>query len=614
MKKIYTLSLLFVFLILKTNAQPPVAAPNAPARNAADVVSLFCGTYTDVAGTDWYPNWGQTTVSTEIMVATNPTRSYTTMNYQGVQFANPIDVSNMDSLHLDLWTPNCTAFDLFLINTTPGTVEQPITLTPTLSGWNKFNIALSQFNTIALHNVGQLKFVATPGGTSNVYIDNIYFYKQAKTPTITNFVIPSKTLGVAPFTIPAPTSNSTGAFTYTSSNTAVATVSGSMITVVGVGYTYITATQAAAGTKGVGKKSTTFNVTTGLPTTPTVAAPTPIRPSANVKSLFSNAYTNATTVDTWSASWDVADVADVTVAGDATKKYTNLNYAGVEFTTTPLDVTTMQYYHVDIWTPDATQFKIKLVDFGANGTFGGGDDVEFEYTCTPPAFSTWVSYDIPLSAFTTLTTKAHIAQMIFVASISTVYMDNVYFYKTTTAPVKLIDFKAGRSGNKTLLNWKTATENNNKGFSVERSGNGGEWNQLVFVNGNGTSVSQKEYTATDNSPLKGMNYYRLKQIDNDGKFTYSPIVSLRFSDNALGFSFYPNPVKGQLNISLETIESNAAVLKMMTADGKTVKTISINRSHSNSNLLFSTGTLSPGIYYLVLQDGGNAKSGRLVIE
>ena len=187
---------------------------------------------------------------------------------------------------------------LFLINTSPGTVEQSVTLTPVLSGWNKFNIALSQFHTIALHNVGQLKFVATPGGTSNVYIDNIYFYKQSKTPTISAFTIPTKTLGTAPFTITAPASNSTGSFTYTSSNTAVATISGSTITVVGVGYTYITAKQAAAGTKGPGKRSTTFSVTTGLPTSPTVAAPTPTKAPANVKSLFSNAYTNATTVDT----------------------------------------------------------------------------------------------------------------------------------------------------------------------------------------------------------------------------------------------------------------------------------------------------------------------------
>ena len=614
MKKIYTLSLLFVFMFAKANAQPAAAAPAAPARGASDVVSLFCSTYTDVAGTDWYPNWGQTTVSTEIIVAGNATRSYTTMNYQGVQLLSPIDVSNMDSLHLDIWTANCTAFDLFLINTSPGTVEQSVTLTPVLSGWNKFNIALSQFNTIALHNVGQLKFVATPGGTSNVYIDNIYFYKQSKTPTISAFTIPTKTLGTAPFTITAPASNSTGAFTYTSSNTAVATVTGSTITVVGVGYTYITAKQAAAGTKGLGKRSTTFSVTTGLPTSPTVAAPTPTKASANVKSLFSNAYTNATTVDTWSATWDQADVADVPVVGNATKKYTNLNYAGVEFTTAPLNITTMQYYHIDIWTPNATQFKVKLVDFGANGTFGGGDDVEFEYTCTPPAYSTWVSYDIPLTAFTTLTTKAHLAQMIFVASNSTVYVDNVYFYKNTTAPVKLKEFKAAKSGNKTLLNWNTATESNNKGFGLERSSDGKEWNQIAFVNGNGTSVSQKEYTATDNTPLKGVNYYRLKQIDNDGRFEYSSTVSVKFSNNSLGFSFYPNPAKGQLNILLETIETNVAVLKLMASNGTTVKTVSVNKGNSNSNLLLATDKLSPGIYVLVLQDGDNTKSGRLVIE
>jgi hypothetical protein len=170
---------------------------------------------------------------------------------------------------------------------------------------------------------------------------------------------------------------------------------------------------------------------------PTVAAPTPTFPAGDVISLFSNAYTNVA-VNTWSADWDAADVADVQIAGNATKRYTSLTFAGIEFTSSPVNASAMTHFRMDIWTPDATAapaaFKVKLVDFGANGVFGGGDDVEHELTFTAtstPALATgaWVTLDIPLAQFTNLTTRGNLAQMILVGDggIDTVFVDNVLF-------------------------------------------------------------------------------------------------------------------------------------------------------------------------------------------
>ena len=347
---------------------------------------------------------------------------YSNFNYEGIQLIRGLDVSNMTKLHIDFWSANCTAFEVSLINTSPApTVEQAFTVTPTLGGWNSFDIDLSNYTNIALHNIGQIKLVSTPfGGTPGptVYLDNIYFWKAATTPTITGFKMPSKSIWVMQHLhITPPTSNSTGAFTYTSSNLAVATVIGSTVTMWWVlAILTITAKQAAAGAYTAGTKSTMFTVNSGLATAPTTAAPTPTKASSQCYFAYTAMLITNKTVDTWSAVWDVADVADLQIAGNDTKKiYQYLVFAGIEFTTSTINVTNAaQFYHVDIWTPNATSFKIKLVDFGANGTYAGGDDVEFEYTCNPPAFSTWVSYDIPMSAFTTLTTKAHLAQMIFV--------------------------------------------------------------------------------------------------------------------------------------------------------------------------------------------------------
>ncbi|MGO4904815.1 T9SS type A sorting domain-containing protein [Flavobacterium sp. W20_MBD1_R3] len=165
------------------------------------------------------------------------------------------------------------------------------------------------------------------------------------------------------------------------------------------------------------------------PTEPTVAAPTPTTAVANVLSLFSNAYTNVP-VTTWRTDWSLrSTLTDIQIAGNDTKKYTNLGYFGVDVTGT-IDATQMLYFHIDVWTPDLTAFKVKLVDFGANGVYQGGDDVEFEVTRTP-TLSGWNSFDIPLSEFSGLTTKGHIAQLVLSGEpAGTVYVDNVYFSKT----------------------------------------------------------------------------------------------------------------------------------------------------------------------------------------
>lgn len=221
-------------------------------------------------------------------------------------------------------------------------------------------------------------------------------------------------------------------FTFTSSNTTVATVNAAgRASILAPGTTNITATLGSALATG------TVALTAVSP--PSVAAPTPTYAAADVISLFSNPYTNVT-VNTWSADWDNADVADVTVAGNATKRYTNLTFAGIEFTSAPINATAMTHFRMDIYTPDAvaapSAFKVKLVDFGANGAFGGGDDVEHELTFTStstPALASgsWVTLDIPLTQFTGLTTRGALAQLIIVGdgAINTVYVDNVLLHR-----------------------------------------------------------------------------------------------------------------------------------------------------------------------------------------
>ncbi len=214
-------------------------------------------------------------------------------------------------------------------------------------------------------------------------------------------------------------------FTYTSSDPSVASVNPfGQVSVLTSGSSQISARLGSTTVPGV--------VTVNASAPPAAAAPTPTLPANQVVSVFSNAYPSAT-VDTWSATWDQADVADITIAGNAAKAYTNLVFAGVEMIAHQVDASAMTHFHVDVWTPGGTTFRIKLVDFGGDATFGGIDDSEYELTfnaSTTPALATgqWVPFDIPLSQFSGLIERGHIAQLIWSGDTRTVFIDNVYFH------------------------------------------------------------------------------------------------------------------------------------------------------------------------------------------
>jgi hypothetical protein len=147
---------------------PTTAAPT-PTHPAAGVISVFSNGYTNIAGTDLNPNWGQATVVTQVPIQGNNTLKYAGLNYQGIQLGTPQNVSALGFLHLDFWSANSTALNVYLIS--PGPVETPIALTVPTTGWTSIDIPLSSFAPVNLSNVIQLKF----DGNGDIYLDNIYF-------------------------------------------------------------------------------------------------------------------------------------------------------------------------------------------------------------------------------------------------------------------------------------------------------------------------------------------------------------------------------------------------------------------------------------------------------
>lgn len=116
-------------------------------------------------------------------------------------------------------------------------------------------------------------------------------------------------------------------------------------------------------------------------------------------------------------------------------------------------------------------------------------------------------------------------------------------YQNDIVPVELVSFTADVKDYTVQLNWRTATEVNNFGFEIERRFDEGEWYNIGFVEGQGTSISPKSYSFTDKSPAGGSRFqYRLKQMDTDGSFEYSSIVEVEIVPLQYQLSQnYPNP-------------------------------------------------------------------------
>ncbi|MDA8729104.1 CotH kinase family protein [Flavicella sp.] len=499
-----TSTISIAFSVASTPPTGSSAAPT-PSQDSADVISVFSDAYTNI-NADLNPNWGQQTQTTEVQIDGNNTLEYANLNYQGMQYAVS-DVSAMDYVHLDYKTADATALDFYLISQNP-TVENPYSIAIVTGGWQSIDIPLSVY-TANLDRVFQFK----TEGNGTVYLDNLYFWK---TPAAAGTDTSLSALTVD--------GNSIADFVPTSTNysvelpagtTAVPTVSAtttdSDANLVITAATSIPGTTTIAITAQDGSTTSTVSINWTLKPPLSVAAPTPTWPSADVISVYSDAYTsNATNLN---PGWGQAtNATEIQIDGNNTLEYKNLSYQGLEYSQT--DVSAMEFIHLDYYTDTSNFIKFSLISANPR--------VENAYTIDVVKGS-WQTIDIPLSVYTANLDRVF---QFKTEGNGTVYLDNLYFWKAPSDPQDLqweTVVSPGHQWHYTLptsepsSNWKVA-QNAPSNWLQGPSGIGyGDEDDATIV---GTTASLFMHTTFEIQNLSTINRLLLDMDYDDGFVAY----------------------------------------------------------------------------------------------
>jgi hypothetical protein len=170
-------------------------------------------------------------------------------------------------------------------------------------------------------------------------------------------------------------------------------------------------------------------------------------------------------------------------------------------------------------------------------------------------------------------------------------------------PVELTAFFAMNVENGIMLKWTTATESNNSGFMIERSTNKTDFNDVTFINGNGTTTEVSDYEYVDQVSKPGTYYYRLRQIDFDGSINYSNIVEAEVEgpDVFVLSQNYPNPFNPSTMIKFSLPVDSHVKIELFSTLGEKVDELT-NREFSigSHEINFDASKLSNGVYYYTI--------------
>lgn len=262
--------------------------------------------------------------------------------------------------------------------------------------------------------------------------------------------------------------------------------------------------------------------------------------------------------------------------------------------------TNLGMLQIEINGPNACSQFDRVVVTGTT-TKGGTLDLIFGFTPTLGQTFQIITSTSFSGNFGTITVSPNTIQVTEAGGIVTI---------SSVLPIELTDFSAIKQDQTVRLDWTTATETNNKGFFIERSADGERWQTLGFVAGQGNSTTSVSYSFLDEKPLPGINYYRLLQVDFDGRETFSAVVPVTLEDRPGKLAIYPNPVAAGSEVLITypfSDDEAMASLRILDATGRQVAV-------SNDAKRLSTTDLQPGVYWLEIRSDLGYSIGKLVVQ
>jgi len=167
-------------------------------------------------------------------------------------------------------------------------------------------------------------------------------------------------------------------------------------------------------------------------------------------------------------------------------------------------------------------------------------------------------------------------------------------------PVELTDFYARPRDQQVRLFWQTATEYNNDHFLIERSSDLEHWTTIGKVNAASVNNGPADYTFDDRTAEKGINYYRLQQVDFDGSFEYSKVVTARLQGNSSRLTLYPNPVKETLNFRFAEATTSDMHIQVFSSTGQMIQDFRISADLLDYET--NTSNWETGLYLVVVRN------------
>lgn len=179
------------------------------------------------------------------------------------------------------------------------------------------------------------------------------------------------------------------------------------------------------------------------------------------------------------------------------------------------------------------------------------------------------------------------------------------FQPPVTLPIKLVSFTVKKNLDGAELIWITSTEQNNDRFELERSTDGKLFTKIGQVNGAGNSSTNKQYNYLDKDPANGVNYYRLKQLDKNGEYTYSEPVALNYGFIELKegiIKIYPNPAADMISVMIDEKNCKSVTINIYDLQGRKVSSKTLD---NKSNISLPVTNLGTGTYILEVSNTEN---------